>query len=203
MAPRPPAMGVNINDGAEPFTDWILSGRKTVETRATDSLRPYVGRRVGIVRTGKGAAVLVGFATIGEPIRYESPAGFRADYGRHRVPVGSVFDCGAAGRVRVSAIGCSGMPPAGSRSARYRRAPTGSASGRIVKNFLGRFAGTAETETRSKVRELDYRNRYSGLSIPEFHYRNPVSGIGFRDFSFAIRVSGIGFPEPAGPYCGH
>jgi hypothetical protein len=50
------------------------------------------------VRTGTGPAVLVGFATIGEPIRYETPASFRADYGRHRVPAGSVFDCGSGGR---------------------------------------------------------------------------------------------------------
>ena len=79
-------------DGGPPF------GRKTVETRATDSLRPYVGRRVGIVRTGTGPAVLVGFATIGEPVRYGTPASFRADYGRHRVPAGSSFDCGAGGK---------------------------------------------------------------------------------------------------------
>ncbi len=98
MGARRPAMGINVNDGSHPFTVDILSGRKTVETRATDSLRPYVGRRVGIVRTGTGPAVLVGFATIGEPVRYETPASFRADYGRHRVPAGSVFDYGSGGR---------------------------------------------------------------------------------------------------------
>jgi hypothetical protein len=91
-------MGVNVNDATQAFTVEILSGRKTVETRATDSLRPYVGRRVGIVRTGVGRAVLVGFATIGEPIRYETPESFHADYGRHRVAAGSLFDCGATGR---------------------------------------------------------------------------------------------------------
>jgi hypothetical protein len=98
MGARRPAMGINVNDRSHPFTVDILSGRKTVETRATDSLRAYVGRRVGIVRTGTGPAVLVGFATIGEPVRYETPESFRADYGRHRVPAGSVFDCGSGGR---------------------------------------------------------------------------------------------------------
>lgn len=67
-------MGVNISDATQDFTGAILAGRKTVETRVTQSLRPYVGRRIGIVRTGVGPATLVGWATVGEPIRYETPA---------------------------------------------------------------------------------------------------------------------------------
>ena len=97
-AGRRPVMGININDRTQPFTADILSGAKTIETRATDSLRPYVGRRVGLVRTGVGPAILVGFATIGPPVRYETPAEFRADYRRHRVRSGSEYDCGAGGR---------------------------------------------------------------------------------------------------------
>ena len=52
--------GVNINDKVQPFTDQILSRKKTIETRRTNSLRPYIGQRVGIIRTGKGKALLVG-----------------------------------------------------------------------------------------------------------------------------------------------
>ena len=125
MGASRPAMGININDRGHPFTGDILAGRKTVETRATDSLRPYVGRRVGIVRTGTGPAVLVGFATIGEPIRYGSPASFRADYGRHRVPAGSVFDYGSGGRF--------GYPLSDVRSCRPR--VVGGRGGRIARRI--------------------------------------------------------------------
>ena len=93
-APRAemPSIGININDAAQNFTEQILSGEKTIETRATDSLRPYVGRRVGIVRTGVGPAELVGYATIGEPIVYNNVEEFRADQERHLVEAGSEFD---------------------------------------------------------------------------------------------------------------
>ena len=48
--------GININDKTQPFTDQILHGQKTIETRNTPTLHPHVGKRVGIVRTGKGPA---------------------------------------------------------------------------------------------------------------------------------------------------
>jgi hypothetical protein len=83
--------GVNINDKVQAFTDQILSGKKTIETRRTNSLRPYVGKRVGIIRTGKGQALLVGFAVIGEPIFYGTKAEFSADFSRHQVGDKSKF----------------------------------------------------------------------------------------------------------------
>ncbi len=83
--------GININDKAQPFTDQILSGQKTIETRRTNSLRPYIGQRVGIIRTGKGKALLVGFAVIGEPILYGTKAEFSADFARHQVGDKSKF----------------------------------------------------------------------------------------------------------------
>jgi len=83
--------GVNINDKVQPFTDQILSGRKTIETRRTNSLRPYIGQGVGIIRTGKGKALLVGFAVIGEPIFYGTKAEFSADFARHQVGDKSEF----------------------------------------------------------------------------------------------------------------
>lgn len=64
----------------------IFSGEKTVETKAPPkTLAPYVGKRVGLVRTGKGKATLVGYATLGEPIHYPSVEAFRADYEAHRL----------------------------------------------------------------------------------------------------------------------
>jgi hypothetical protein len=91
-------MGINVNDKSQPYTDQILSGLKTVETRKTRSLDPYVGRRVGIVRTGKGRATLVGYATIGEPVFYATRARFDADYARHAVDSGSPHYFSAGGK---------------------------------------------------------------------------------------------------------
>lgn len=83
---------VNINDSTAPFTDYILSGVKTIETRNTNSLKSLVGQRVGIIRTGLGKAVLVGFVTISGVIIYESEREFRKDESRHLVAKGSRYD---------------------------------------------------------------------------------------------------------------
>lgn len=85
-------MGININDSRQGFTALILDGQKTLETRNTDSLRPYVGKRVGIIRTGKGPATLVGFMTIGEPIIYINREHWQEDQDLHRVEAGSKYD---------------------------------------------------------------------------------------------------------------
>ena len=87
-----PVMGINIrSDQGTDYAALIVDGIKTLETRRTDSLRPYVGRRVGIVRTGCGPAQLLGYAVIMEPIVLDH-IGFRQAEGRHLVPRGSAFD---------------------------------------------------------------------------------------------------------------
>lgn len=87
-----PVMGINIrSDQGIDYAALIVDGSKTLETRRTDSLRPYVGRRVGIVRTGCGPAQLVGYAVIAEPIVLDH-VGFRQAESRHLVPTGSAFD---------------------------------------------------------------------------------------------------------------
>jgi hypothetical protein len=91
-------IGININDKNYPFTELIFSKNKTIETRKTKSLHPYIGKRVGIVRTGKGKAMLVGFATIGEPIRYDTKEEFRRDENKHCVHTGSEYDIGNDGK---------------------------------------------------------------------------------------------------------
>ena len=85
-------MGININDCTQDFTGQILRGEKTIETRSTRSLDPYIGERVGLVRTGVGKATLVGYATVGEPVVYDSVAKFRRDQSKHLVAPGSAFD---------------------------------------------------------------------------------------------------------------
>ena len=61
-------------------------------------MRPWVGQRVGIVRTGRGKAHLVGYAVIGEPIVMDHAA-FREAEDQHLVPSGSAFDA-QAGEVK-------------------------------------------------------------------------------------------------------
>ena len=85
-------MGININDKCQDFTGQILRGEKTIETRKTRSLDPYIGERVGLVRTGVGKATLVGYATVGKPVVYDSVSKFRRDYDKHLVAPGSAFD---------------------------------------------------------------------------------------------------------------
>ena len=82
-------IGININDKHQPFTDQILSGIKTIETRNSKSLHPYIGKQVGIIRTGKGKATLVGYTTIKEAKKYYN--NFDLDYDKHLVSNDSPF----------------------------------------------------------------------------------------------------------------
>ena len=85
-------MGINVRcDSGMDYAGLIVDGAKTLETRRTNSLRPWIGQRVGIVRTGRGKAHLVGYAVIGEPVMLDHAA-FRQAEDRHLVPFGSAFD---------------------------------------------------------------------------------------------------------------
>lgn len=85
------SIGININDRLFPFTDKILSGKKTIETRNKPTLNSYVGKRVGLIKTGKGKATLVGYVTVGEPIFYRNQEEFDKDYNKHLVSPDSPF----------------------------------------------------------------------------------------------------------------
>lgn len=87
-----PKIGINVNQGGSSFADKIISGVKKYETRESDSLRPYVGKRVGIIRTGEGKAKAIGDVTIGEPIVVSSAEEFAKLRDLHLVPEGSKFD---------------------------------------------------------------------------------------------------------------
>ena len=91
-------IGININDKYYPFTELIFSGIKTIETRKAPSLHAYVGKRVGVIRTGKGKAMLVGFVTIGNPIYYQYEYQFRNDESKHCVTKGSQYDIDNTGK---------------------------------------------------------------------------------------------------------
>jgi hypothetical protein len=91
-------IGININDKHYPFTELIFSGEKTIETRRTKTLHPYIWQRVGVIRTGKGKATLVGFITIGEPVYYRTIEEFREDEDKHCVCAGSKYDIDNLGK---------------------------------------------------------------------------------------------------------
>ena len=88
-------MGLNVRcDSGLDYAGLIADGAKTLETRRTNSLRPWIGQRVGIVRTGRGKAHLVGYAVIGEPVMLDHAA-FRQAEDQHLVPSGSAYDAQA------------------------------------------------------------------------------------------------------------
>jgi hypothetical protein len=87
-------MGINVASDKKAgmhYADLIVDGHKTLESRNTDSLRPYVGKRVAIVRTGSGKAKAIGEVTIGEPI-VANKQKFHNMREHHMVPEGSTFD---------------------------------------------------------------------------------------------------------------
>ena len=89
-------MGINVASDRKSdrkYADMIVDGHKTFESRNSDTLRPYVGKRVAIVRTGEGKAKAIGEVTIGEPTVVNKQK-FRALEDKHHVPEGSAFDIG-------------------------------------------------------------------------------------------------------------
>jgi len=99
MSPSiPESIGINVNqDGNNKYADKIVDGEKTLETRASDSLRPYVGKRVAIVRTGEGPAKAIGAVTIGEPIKVTTQKQFDQYRNQTLVPKDSKFDIAPGG----------------------------------------------------------------------------------------------------------
>ena len=82
----------NINDRKQRFTEQILAGEKTEETRACHSLDSLIGKHVAIVRTGRGKAKIVGTCKIAGFNEYKTETEFDMAYGRHLVSHGSAFD---------------------------------------------------------------------------------------------------------------
>jgi hypothetical protein len=87
-------MGINVRSDKKAnlqYADLIVDGHKTYESRNGDTLRPYVGKRVSIVRTGDGPAKAIGAVTVGEPVVVDRKK-FRKMEKQHLVPEGSAFD---------------------------------------------------------------------------------------------------------------
>ena len=84
-------MGININCKHQDFIAQILSGEKIIETRNTYSLNPYMGKRIGLIRTGQGKATLEGYATITGQIVYYNKLSFDSHYNLHLVGSNSPY----------------------------------------------------------------------------------------------------------------
>ena len=91
-------MGINVRMGSGiDYAGLIVTGRKVLETRATDSLRPYIGKRVAIVRTGSGPARAIGSVRIVGAVRVSAER-FRELESLHCVPAGDAYDTLAGGK---------------------------------------------------------------------------------------------------------
>ena len=87
-------MGINVRSDKKAgmsYADHIVDGKKTLESRESNSLKHYVGKRVAIVKTGEGKAHAIGEVTVGEPIVVDEK-GFRDRQKEHLVPTDSQFD---------------------------------------------------------------------------------------------------------------
>ena len=97
---------VNIrNTGEYKWADWIVDGKKTIETRqylktnSKGQLTPLVGKGpIKIIRTGEGKAQVIGEAEFGKPIFYETKEQFDADYDKHLVKDDSAFAYSEGGK---------------------------------------------------------------------------------------------------------
>ena len=93
-------MGINVRTMEDcDFANLIVKGFKTYETRKSRSLDPYIGKRVGIIRTQPSAkAELIGFVDIGPPYFVDRQQ-FDLLRDEHLVPYGHSFECADMGRV--------------------------------------------------------------------------------------------------------
>ena len=84
-------IGINVKNTEIPFADLIVDGIKTIETRESKSLHPYIGKTVAIVRTGKGKACAIGQVRIVGCSLVNDHSVFDNAYDQHLVAKGSAF----------------------------------------------------------------------------------------------------------------
>ena len=92
--------GINIRSDRKNglrFADLIVDGHKVYETRNSNSLKPWEKQRVGIIRTGEGKAMLIGYATLGRGFKVTQEE-FSDLYDQHLVLKGSEFDSDENGK---------------------------------------------------------------------------------------------------------
>lgn len=80
----------------EPYDDWILSGRKTIETRTMRMPEKYLNQPIGIYVPEKRK--IVGTIEVVGQVTYPNVEKFRADYDKHLVAPGSAYDIKPGGK---------------------------------------------------------------------------------------------------------
>ena len=80
----------------EPYDDWILSGKKTIETRTMRMSPKFLNKTIGIYVPEKKR--IVGTIKIVDQVNYPDVESFRADFARHRVAPGSTYDIKPGGK---------------------------------------------------------------------------------------------------------
>jgi predicted transcriptional regulator len=84
-------MGINVRNADIAFADLIVDGVKTIETRDSKSLHPYIGKTVAIVRTGQGKAFAIGQVKIVKCSLVTDALAFDDVYEQHLVAKHSIF----------------------------------------------------------------------------------------------------------------
>ncbi len=84
--------GINIQ---HPWTEFLLSGKKTIETRTYPIPKKYIGVEMAIIETpakskvimkdSPSVARIVGTIIFGTPIKYENARSWRSDSSKHLV----------------------------------------------------------------------------------------------------------------------
>ena len=84
-------IGINVKNTDVAFADLIVDGIKTIETRDSKSLHPYLGKTVAIVRTGQGKAYAIGQVKIVGFTVATVQCTFDDAYKQHLVKKDSIF----------------------------------------------------------------------------------------------------------------
>jgi predicted transcriptional regulator len=84
-------IGINVRNADIAFADLIVDGVKTIETRDSKSLHPYIGKTVAIVRTGQGKAFAIGQVKIVKCSLVTDALAFDDVYDQHLVAKHSIF----------------------------------------------------------------------------------------------------------------
>lgn len=131
-------LGININCKEAPYVDMILDKHKVLETRNTDSLRSLVGQRVGLVETGKGKAMLKGYATIEGVIEVNDRIDWDILWPLHLVPHRSKYDfngqkfCYILSNVKR----CTPTPVHDKGNVKWRKVPDETAARLIIRREM-------------------------------------------------------------------
>ena len=95
--------GIYVHDTVDtPYAEWIMCGAKTIETRTRDVLGKFVGKRVLVIRTGRGPnwgpkAEVIGSVYI-RAKEFLDADQLNERRGETLIPSGSKYDCHGKGK---------------------------------------------------------------------------------------------------------